>query len=211
MQKIIIADTRNQQDDFVVKQLERLGYKVKRSKLPYGDFALADNMRYSVDIKSSSGGVLECAKNICSSDHRRIVEEIKECAYWHGQLCFLIANEDNINKIEDLNNWKSPLYKSDLWVSKYLKNDKWYTKKQVQSLLGENESIYDLPTKREKLHTKGEPMTRVKGETLAKALKTMSEPNRYADGLTVRFSFCSKENAGRKIAQILEWWAKTPI
>lgn len=169
-QKIICADTRNQVDDFAVKEIEKLGYKVRRMALPFGDFALIDNLTCVVDIKSSGGGVAEVAKNICSSDHERLRREILKCAEWGGQICFLIANNDGITNVEQLKDWSSPKYKYGLH--------------------------------------KGEPITKVKGETLMKAIKTMSTPNRYGKGLTVRFSFIAKENAGQKIVEILEWYKK---
>ena len=63
--KICIADTRNQVDDFAVRSIESQGYKVKRMTLPFGDFALIDNLTCAVDIKSSGGGIVEIARNIC--------------------------------------------------------------------------------------------------------------------------------------------------
>ena len=174
--KVILADTRNQVDDFVVKELERLGYTVRRTTLPFGDFALMDNITHAVDIKSSSGGVIEVAKNICSSDHARLRREILKCAEWGGEICFLVANNDGITNIEQLKDWQSPCYK-------------WNVKKDGVVV-----------------HRKGEPLTRVKGETLMKAIKTICEPNHYKQGLTVRFTFVAKEKAGAKIIQILEWW-----
>jgi hypothetical protein len=169
-EKICIADTRNQVDDFAVKSIESQGYKVKRMTLPFGDFALIDNLTCAVDIKSSGGGIVEIARNICSKDHERLKREIMKCADWGGEICFLVANNDGITKVEQLAQWKSPCYKSG--------------------------------------KLRGKPFTQVKGETLMKAIQTMSQPNYYANGLTVHFSFCSKENAGKKIIEILTYWQK---
>lgn len=168
MEKVCIADTRNQVDDFAVRKIQECGYGVRRMTLPFGDFALLDNLTCAVDIKSSGGGVLELSRNVCSKDHERLRREILKCAEWNGKICFLIANEDGITNIDQLPNWKSPCYKSG--------------------------------------KLKGKPFTQVKGETLMKALLTMSQPNYYKDGLTVRFVFCKKEDAGKKIIEILEWW-----
>lgn len=176
--KICIADTRNQVDDFAVKKIEECGYQVKRMTLPFGDFALLDNLTCAVDIKSSGGGILELAKNVFSSDHERLKREILKCAEWGGEICFLVANDDGITQLEQLEHWQPPRFKSTAYKDGKL------------------------------IHKKGQPMTKVKGETLMKALKTMSEPNRYKQGLTVRFSFCERANAGKKIVQILEWWKK---
>lgn len=48
---------------------------------------------------------------------------------------------------------------------------------------------------------KGQPFTKVKGETLAKALYTMSEPDRY--GCKVRFEFTTKAKAWQKVLKLL--------
>lgn len=205
--KICLADTRNQIDDFVIEEIKKLGYEVKRMTLPFGDFAFLDNLTYCVDIKSSSGGIVEIAKNICSSDHDRLRREIKKCFEWNGEICFLIANEDGIEKLEDLITWKVPHFKSDMWSYKYLYNGKWISKKQLVTYINEKD-ISSVQKKRFKIHSKGDIVTLIKPEILMKAIKTMSEPNHYKDGLTVRFAFCSKESAGEKIIQILEYWQK---
>lgn len=167
---ICVADTRNQVDDFAIRDIKWQGYDVKRMALPFGDFALLDNLTCAVDIKSSGGGIVEIAKNICSKDHERLKREILKCAEWGGEICFLVANNDGITNVDQLAQWESPRYKSG--------------------------------------KLKGQVFTRIKGETLMKAIKTMSQPNYYADGLTVRFSFCAKQDAGKKIIQILEYWKK---
>lgn len=166
--RVCIADTRNQVDDFAVKSIEKQGYVVRRMGLPFGDFALLDNLTCAVDIKSSGGGIVEIARNICSKDHQRLKREIKKCAEWGGKICFLVANDEGIRSVDDLANWQSPTYKSG--------------------------------------KLKGKPFTRVSGTALMKAIKTMSQPNYYAKGLTVRFSFCDKKSAGEKILKILEYW-----
>lgn len=48
---------------------------------------------------------------------------------------------------------------------------------------------------------KGQPYTKVKGETLMKAMKTMSEPNRY--GCKIKFEFATKGTAWQKVLEIL--------
>lgn len=48
---------------------------------------------------------------------------------------------------------------------------------------------------------KGRPFTKVKGETLMKAMQTMSEPNRY--GCEVKFEFATKGTAWQKVLEIL--------
>ncbi len=48
---------------------------------------------------------------------------------------------------------------------------------------------------------KGQPYTKVKGETLMKAMKTMSEPNRY--GCEIKFEFATKGTAWQKVLELL--------
>lgn len=124
MSKVCIADTRNQVDDFAVRKIMSCGYEVRRMTLPFGDFALLDNLTCAVDIKSSGGGILELCRNVCSSDHERLRREILKCAEWNGEICFLIANDDGIEKVEDLINWKSPCYKSGKMKGKPFTNVK---------------------------------------------------------------------------------------
>jgi hypothetical protein len=66
---VIILDTRNKKDAFVKESLEELGYRTYRSKLPFGDVAFSGDIFNAVDLKSSGGGLLELAMNICGNDH----------------------------------------------------------------------------------------------------------------------------------------------
>jgi len=205
MKPICYADTRNQDDAWACEQIRAQGYEVHRHTLSFGDFALSSEIRLAIDIKSSSGGIVEIARNVCSKDHNRLKREIFKCVAVHGQICFLVAGNHGITSIADLNNWVSPIYKSDIYKTEYFLNSDG-TKIAKADLKDYGKE--DYYSKRTLMHKKGELYTKVKGETLAKALATMSEPNHYADGLTVRFSFCSKENAGKKIVEILEWYNK---
>lgn len=205
MKPIVYADTRNQDDLWACEQIRAQGYEVHRNCLSFGDFALSSEIRLAIDIKSSSGGIVEIARNVCSKDHNRLKQEILKCVSVGGQICFLIAGNHGVTSIADLENWVSPVYKSDQYKAEYfLYSDG--TKIAKADLINYGKQEYYC--KRTLMHKKGDLYTKVKGETLAKALKTMSEPNHYADGLTVRFSFCSKENAGKKIVEILEWYNK---
>lgn len=175
MSNIVIADTRNQEDKFVVDKIKQYGYRYKRHNLPFGDFALADNIFSAVDIKSSSGGIVEIARNICSSDHGRFRREILTAADWGGDITFLVANDDGITSVEQLATWQSPRYKSDVRKDGVV------------------------------VHRKGDLFTTVKGETLMRAIKTICTPDRYAKGMQVRFVFCSKEEATARILRILRY------
>lgn len=184
--QVVIVDTRNQKDDFVVSSLESLGCSVVRSKLPFGDVALATNILKCVDLKSSGGGLIEVAKNICSRDHNRIKKEINSCLAVNGEITFLCF-EPGINSIEEVVNWEVPRFKGSLYkdVPKYNERG--------------NVIAYD----RVLVHKKGDLMSRVKPETLMKAIKTMTEPDHYKPGTKVNFLFTTKQNCGELILEIL--------
>ena len=72
-----ILDSRNQKDSFVEKALNDLGHKTSRDfKLSFGDVAKSTNVFNTIDLKSSGGGLIELAKNVCSKDHNRLKMEI---------------------------------------------------------------------------------------------------------------------------------------
>lgn len=213
---IVIADTRNQDDNFVIENFPKYGYEHRRWNLPFGDFALRDCIYHAVDIKSASGGIVEIAKNVCSSDHERVRREIETCVQWGGRLCFLIANNEGINKMEQLAEWESPRYKGDMYVSYYLVKGVWKSQKELSEQYGVPMAqlpkavpgLMSLPHKRCKLHAKGDPMTAIKGITLMRTLQTMSQPDHYADGFKVDFAFCSRADAAHKILKILNYYNK---
>ena len=57
-------------------------------------------------------------------------------------------------------------------------------------------------------HHAGEPYVKVEGRVLKKILQTMSTPGRYGEGFTVYFRFCTRENVGEKLINILTWFAE---
>ena len=185
-----IVDTRNQDDSFVIKGLEELGFKmgrdILRSKLPFGDIALASNLLNAIDFKSSGGGLIELSKNICSKkDHARLKREINNCLKFGGKitfLCFETENDSNIKSVADVHKWQVPRFKSSLY-------------KKLTTPEGEEVKIL--------LHRKGELMTKVNPSTLQKALETMSEPNHYGENTKVDFEFTDKKNCATKILDIL--------
>lgn len=179
---IVILDTRNQKDSFVQESLEKLGCKIIRSKLPFGDVALSSNILNCIDLKSSGGGLLELSRNRCSKDHNRMKAEIENCLSYGGKITFLCF-EPGMNKIEDIATWKIPCFKADLYKTKKLDNG------LVERVL---------------LHKKGQPMTKVNPETLMKSIKTMTTQDHYRKGFKVDFEFATKQNCGEKILKILQ-------
>lgn len=160
---MIMFDTRNQKDGFIYNKLIEQGYAVHRTKLPFGDIALATNILNAIDIKSCGGGLLELANNICSKDHGRLKREIELCGEYGGTLTFLVVNP-SVACLDDVETWQPPVYRGGA--------------------------------------KKGQPISRVKGETLSKALRTMSAKGHYK--CEVRFVFATKETAYQKVLEILE-------
>jgi len=217
-----IVDTRNQKDDFVIKSLNRLGHSCSRLKLYFGDIVKKGDMLKSIDFKSSSGGIMELIKNICSKDHIRFKEEINKCINYGGQLTFLCF-EDGINCIDDIRNFKIPVFNSTQYKWCYYSkifNEK-ISKAKIKSLFDSELKAnkikiygdYDYALskyirdnyylKKEVSHIKGDLMTKVKLETFIKALKTMSKQDHYGKGVKINFEFCSRENSGEKIIEIM--------
>lgn len=159
---MILFDTRNRKDTFISEPLTKFGFATDRTKLPFGDIALATDILTAIDIKSAKNGLQELAGNICSGDHGRLRREIAKCAEYGGNLTFLVIH-DEIKSIDEVCKWKSEVYKSGA--------------------------------------RKGQPYTKVKGETLMKAMKTMSQPNRY--GCEVKFVFATKATAWQKVLDLL--------
>ena len=195
----IIVDTRNQKDDFVVKSLQSLGYEVERDTLNFGDVAFDGARHIVVDLKSSGGGLIELARNRCSKDHDRMKREIEKCIKYNGEITFLCF-EPNINCIEDIKNWQIPKFKSTAYITRYYEQNT--NKPLTKALITKNPNI-KYYTKREVRHRIGEPMTKVKPETLMKSLMTMCEQDHYAKGKKVNLLFTNKEDCGRKIIEIL--------
>jgi len=186
MNKVVIVDTRNQKDDFVVKSLEKLGCTIVRSKLPFGDVALSSNILNCIDLKSSGGGLIEVAKNVCSKDHNRMKKEILNCLNCNGKITFMCF-EPGIKSIEDVVKWEVPKFKGNQYRDKAIYNERGKI------------IAYD----RIRIHKKGDLMTHVKPETLMKVLKTMTEQDHYKPGSKVEFIFATKENCGELILKIL--------
>lgn len=194
---IFIVDTRNQQDKFVVKGLQALGHTVIRSKLPFGDIALSTDILKCIDFKSSGGGLIELARNICSSDHSRLRIEIEKCLAVNGKITFLCF-EPNITCVSDIAKWQVPRFKNDIWKTVYIGPNKKAFKKSELLINTEYEIKHIIA------HRKGDLMTQVKPETLMKAITTMSTPNHYKYGVTINFEFATKENCAEKILELLK-------
>lgn len=147
----ITEDTRQQKGMHDLKHefFQKMGVKVVRSKLPFGDYAPVPPV--SIDTKRDMD---EIASNICGTEHKRFINACKAARDAGCQLIILVENRCGINSICDVHKWVNPRII--------------YSEKCVQ------------------------------GDRLQKAMETISE--RYG----VEFRFCTPEDAGRIILEIME-------
>lgn len=115
MDKIaIIQDSRQQEgkDQHVIDYFQSLGFKIIRSKLYVGDYALINNLSVIVDRKKD---MLEIGSNICDKkEHQRFKQELKNAQENNIKLYILIEDEE-ITCIEEVKNYQCPRYKSNGW------------------------------------------------------------------------------------------------
>ena len=144
----IIEDSRNKINHHDNKNqfFQENGIMVLRSKLPFGDYALMDNMSISVDTKES---FLEIENNL-TKQHIRFRNEIINANNFGIGLVILIEEEIQYNSLDDV----ATRYKIPLWKST---------------------SYQMVNGKKEVKHRKGQPMGNFNVETIIKAMKTMQE------------------------------------
>lgn len=144
----IIEDSRNKINHHDNKNqfFQENGIMVLRSKLPFGDYALMDNMSISVDTKES---FLEIENNL-TKQHTRFRNEIINANNFGIGLVILIEEEIQYNSLDDV----AARYKIPKWKS----------------------TTYEMinGVKHVK-HRKGQPMGVFNVETIIKAMKTMQE------------------------------------
>ena len=147
----ITEDTRQQKGMHDLKHefFQKIGVKVVRSKLPFGDYAPVPPV--SIDTKRDMD---EIASNICGTEHKRFINECKAARDAGCQLVILVENRCGITTVSEVHKWVNPRII--------------YSEKCVQ------------------------------GDRLQKAMETISE--RYG----VEFRFCTPEDAGRIILEIME-------
>lgn len=144
----LIEDSRNKVGAHDIKNqyFQEHGIKVLRSKLPFGDYALMDNMSVSVDTKES---LLEVENNL-TKQHTRFRNEIVNANNFGIGLIILIEEEIQYNNLDDvIARYKIPRWKSNSYQMingvKHLK------------------------------HRKGQPMGTFNVETIVKAMRTMQQ------------------------------------
>lgn len=113
--------------------------------------------------------IQEIISNICGKQHGRFRDECRLAQDNGIKLYILVENLDGIRSVEDVASWKNPRAKIQKWVT---------------TTSGQRKKVLKYPDA-------------TKGETLAKAMKTME------DKYGVRFLFCRPEDAGEWISRLL--------
>lgn len=184
---ILLEDTRNQPGKHDVKNqyFAECGIEVRRTKLYAGDYTLPTDQSVCIDTKKD---IQELVGDICGESHVRFRNELIRAQESGIKLYILVENEggeirhsgifnETVRNVKDLFNWKNPrlfiMCQDKSQVIGYRKNGK-PIYKQIQK--------YPNATK---------------GATLAKACLTMQK--KYG----VEFCFCSPEEAGEKILELL--------
>jgi ribosome-associated protein len=103
----IIEDTRQQTDKHKIEnaQLQSLGVKILRSKLPVGDYANIKNLSVIVDSKKD---LQECVGNICGKEHPRFRRECQLAQDNDIKLIILVEHGWGVKSIDDVALWKNP-------------------------------------------------------------------------------------------------------
>ncbi len=143
----IIEDTRQQADKHKIEnaQLEKLGVKILRSKLPVGDYANIKDLSVVIDSKKD---LQECVGNICGKEHDRFRRECQLAKDNEIKLIILVEHGWGIKSIDDVALWQNP--RIEIFM------------KKVKSLQRKCQSTAGMRP----------PTT---GQTLAKAMRTMQE------------------------------------
>lgn len=174
---ILLEDTRNQiaKHDIKHAYFESIGVEIRRTKLYVGDYTLPTNQSICVDTKEH---IQEICSNVCGKEHARFIREIERAAESNIKLIVLVENEDGVKDLDGLSKWQNP--RLIRWCK-----------------------LKALHEKGKALRLKIPAKPPVKGESLAKALKTIEEkhPN-------VKFMFCTPLEAGQKVIDILEGGAQ---
>ena len=100
---IIICDTREKGNDYILKYFDKVNQDYIVSKLDAGDYMIYKNYKTIIDKKS---GLLELAGNLCrTSEHERIKKEVaKSRELGCVDFIFLVC-ENKIKTVEDIANW----------------------------------------------------------------------------------------------------------
>lgn len=104
--EIIICDTRERKNKFILKYFDEHNIDYIVSKLNYGDYMLYKNNNVVIDRKDN---LTELAHNLCSTtEHDRIRKEIQRSKDDGCKDFIFLISENKIKSLEDIKNWSSP-------------------------------------------------------------------------------------------------------
>ena len=164
----------------IIEEFGKQEIKWYVSKLYVGDYVSLDNPRLVIDRKQS---LIEVCGNMCQQ-HKRFVNELKRAQDAGIQMVILVEHSPYIRSVDDVEKWKNPRTRG--WEKKIREQSgcDWEFPIEDAILLAKQYG-YKVPA----------PPT--SGVILAKQMRTMAE--KYG----VRWEFCSKQNTGKRIIEIL--------
>lgn len=164
----------------IIKEFDKRNINYFSSKLLVGDYMNLDNPRLIVDRKQN---LSEICGNI-TQQHERFKAELVRANQANIRLVFLIEHSSRIKTLEDVKKWKNPRqYMFEKAMRKkygYYPNIPW--------------NIVEDDLKRRKIRIYPPPT----GESLYRSLNTIRE-RYHAD-----FEFCTKNETGKRILEILD-------
>lgn len=189
----ILIDTGQKENmhDLKHKYLKELGIELEVVPLPVGDYILVNDAVDDVLKRKNARGIKvkkmdllgsykvsvdtkrdiqEIVGNICGNQHDRFRDEVLLAKNNGIKLYILVENEDGVSCLSDLYRWENPRAKMQKWIT-------------------------TASGRRRKVPV-SEKAT--KGETLAKAMKTME------DKYGCVFVFCRPEETGERILELLQ-------
>jgi hypothetical protein len=103
MNNIIICDTREKGNDYILKYFDKVNQDYIVSKLDAGDYMIYKNYKTIIDKKA---GLLELAGNLCrTSEHERVKREISKARELGCVDFIFLICENKIKTVEDIANW----------------------------------------------------------------------------------------------------------
>jgi len=194
----IIEDTRNKIGEHVRKneQLEKLGYKVLRSKLPAGDYGLMTDLSTVIDTKKD---IQEIYSNLIGKEHSRFRDECMLCQS-NGIHLIILCEHMYADTKEEAERMIGMAERS---IQAYKTHGYRVAPQKYYRAIRDLKHNIDYPVRcLEDVRTWQNPRLEespraVNGDRLYKTMLTMSE--RYG----VQWEFCDRLHTGRRIVELL--------
>lgn len=117
----ILVDTREKDNDYVLRDFKKLEYNYKEQKLDEGDYQSSFNPNCVIDLKN---GILEVHANIAGKkdERERFMREIERCKQ-RGKKLIVLVREEVIYSVYGVQFWRSPTHeyfdkRNCKWVDK---------------------------------------------------------------------------------------------